>query len=59
MEAGLDGEFGGWNLMDEVTMAGVDKLVDQAQAILKEKSIDGYEIYFNQSIHFDVESKEG
>jgi PmbA protein len=40
-------------------MGGVDKIVDLAQAILKEKSIEGYEIYFNQSIHFDVESKEG
>jgi len=40
-------------------MAGVDKIVDQAQTILKKKSIDGYEIYFSQSTHFDVESKEG
>ncbi len=40
-------------------MEGVDRIVDQAQTILKKKSIDGYEIYFNQSAHFDVESKEG
>jgi len=40
-------------------MAGVDKIVDQAQTILKKKSIEGYEIYFSQSTHFDVESKEG
>jgi PmbA protein len=40
-------------------MGGVDKIVDQAQTILKKKSIDGYEIYFNESIHFEVESKEG
>lgn len=40
-------------------MEGVDKIVDQAQTILKKKSIEGYEIYFNQSILFDVESKEG
>ena len=40
-------------------MRRVNKIVDQAQAILKKKPIDGYEICFNQSIHFDVESKEG
>jgi len=40
-------------------MEGVDKILDQAQTVLKKKSIDGYEIYFNQSVHFDVESKEG
>ncbi len=37
----------------------IDKVIDQAQAILKKKPIDGYEIYFSESTHFDVESKEG
>jgi PmbA protein len=41
-------------LMDEV-----DKIVDEARKIINGKSIDGYEIYFNQSSHFDVESKDG
>jgi len=36
-----------------------DEIIDQAQEILSAKRIDGYEIYFNQSSHFDVESKEG
>jgi PmbA protein len=36
----------------------IDKVLDQAQAILKKKPIDGYEIYFSESTHFDVESKE-
>ncbi len=40
-------------------MEGLNKIVDQAQTVLKKKPIDGYEIYFNQSVHFDVESKEG
>ncbi len=40
-------------------MKRVNETIDQAQTILKKKLIDGYEIYFNQSVHFDVESKEG
>ncbi|HVP80489.1 MAG TPA: TldD/PmbA family protein [Thermodesulfobacteriota bacterium] len=36
-----------------------DQIVDQALEILQRKSVDGYEIYFNQSSHFDIESKEG
>ena len=40
-------------------MGEIDKIVDQAQKILREKSIDGYEIYCNRSSHFDVESKGG
>ncbi len=40
-------------------MERINKIVDQALTILRKKPIDGYEIYFNQSIHFDVESKEG
>jgi PmbA protein len=34
-------------------------VMDQALRILQGKSIDGYEIYFNQSSHFDIESKDG
>ncbi len=40
-------------------MDGANKIIDQAQKILRAKPIDGYEIYFNQSSHFDVESKDG
>src|SRR5512139_3815877 len=35
------------------------KIIDQAQEILSAKPIGGYEIHFNQSSHFDVESKDG
>jgi PmbA protein len=41
------------------TMDGVNKIIDQAQKILSAKPIDGYEIYFNQSSHFDIESRDG
>jgi len=34
-------------------------VIDPALEILQRKCIDGYEIYFNQSSHFDIESKEG
>jgi PmbA protein len=37
----------------------VDQIIDQALTILRKKSIDGYEIYFNRSSHFDIESKDG
>jgi PmbA protein len=37
----------------------MNKVIDQAQKILSGKPVDGYEIYFNQSSHFDVESKDG
>jgi PmbA protein len=37
----------------------MDEIIDQALSVLRKKSIDGYEIYLNQSSHFDVESKEG
>ena len=37
----------------------MNEVIDQALSILRKKSIDGYEIYLNQSSHFDVESKEG
>jgi len=40
-------------------MDGADKVIDQAQEILSGKPIDGYEIYFNQSSHFDIESMDG
>lgn len=36
-----------------------DKIIEEALAILRKKPIDGYEIYLDQSSHFDVESKEG
>jgi len=35
------------------------EIIDQAEEILSAKPIDGYEIYFNQSSHFDVESMDG
>lgn len=40
-------------------MDGANKIIDQAQEILSRKPIDGYEVYFNQSSHFDVESMDG
>jgi len=40
-------------------MDGADKIIAQAQKILNGKSIDGHEIYFNQSLHFEIESKDG
>lgn len=36
----------------------MNELIDQALAILKKKVIDGYEIYLEESSHFEVESKE-
>lgn len=36
----------------------MDEIIDQALSLLNRKSVDGYEIYFNQSSHFDIESKE-
>ncbi len=36
-----------------------NQIIDHALGILKKKSIDGYEIYLNQSSHFDIESKDG
>jgi PmbA protein len=40
-------------------MDGANKIIDQAQKILSAKPIDGYEVFFNQSSHFDIESKDG
>ena len=37
----------------------MNEIIDQALIIVRKKSIDGYEIYSNQSSHFDIESKEG
>jgi PmbA protein len=42
-----------------LVMDGADKIVDQAQNILNRKAIDGYEIYLDQSFHFEIESKDG
>ena len=39
-------------------MDGANKIIDQAQKILNGKPIDGFEIYFNQSSHFEIESKD-
>ncbi|MGD0915624.1 MAG: TldD/PmbA family protein [Thermodesulfobacteriota bacterium] len=39
-------------------MNNVMETIDRALKILKGKSIDGYEIYLNQSSHFDIESKD-
>ncbi len=36
-----------------------DEFINQALTLLRKKSMDGYEIYFNQSSHFDTESKDG
>ena len=35
------------------------EIIDQALSILERKSLDGYEIYSNQSSQFDIESKNG
>jgi PmbA protein len=40
-------------------MEDVDKVIDQALSILRKKSLDGYEIFLEESSHFEVESKEG
>jgi PmbA protein len=37
----------------------MDELTKQALRILRRKPIDGYEIYFNQSSHFNIETKDG
>jgi len=37
----------------------MNEVIDQAISVLRRKPIDGYEIYFDQSSYFDVESKEG
>jgi len=36
----------------------MDEIIDRALTILQKKPIDGYEIYLNQSSHFDIESKD-
>jgi PmbA protein len=45
--------------MGERMRIDANHVLDQALVILQGKPIDGYEIYFNQSSHFDVESKDG
>ncbi|MGQ9646014.1 MAG: TldD/PmbA family protein [Thermodesulfobacteriota bacterium] len=37
----------------------MSEVIDQAIRVLRKKPIDGYEIYLDQSSHFEVESKEG
>ncbi len=37
----------------------VDQIIDQTLAILKKKPLEGYEIYLEESSHFDVDSNEG
>jgi PmbA protein len=37
----------------------MNEIMDQALSVLRKKSIDGYELYLNQSSHFNVESKDG
>jgi PmbA protein len=37
----------------------MDELIEQALRILRRKAIDGYEVYLDQSSHFNVESKDG
>ena len=39
--------------------SAMNEVIDQALSILRRKPVDGYEIYLDQSSHFDVESKEG
>jgi len=38
-------------------MENVDKVIDQALTILRKKPVDGYEVYLEESSHFEVESK--
>lgn len=40
-------------------MHDIDPVIEKALAILRKKSIDGYEVYLHQSSHFDVETKDG
>jgi PmbA protein len=40
-------------------MKNIDEIIARTLTILRSKPIDGYEIYLDQSSHFDVESKEG
>ncbi len=40
-------------------MGDFSNIIDQTQAILKRRSLDGYEIFLEESSHFEVESKEG
>ncbi|HUL31902.1 MAG TPA: DNA gyrase modulator, partial [Thermodesulfobacteriota bacterium] len=35
------------------------EIIAEALKTLRSKPVDGYELYFNQSSHFDVEAKDG
>jgi PmbA protein len=37
----------------------MNKMIDQALRILRRKAIDAYEVYYDQTSHFQVESKDG
>ncbi len=47
------------DLTGVMTRMDANHVIDQALRILQGKSIDGYEIYLNQSSHFDIESLDG
>ncbi len=36
-----------------------ERIIDQTLDLLQKKSLDGFEIYLEESSHFDIESKEG
>ncbi len=40
-------------------MNDANQMIDQTLSILRKKSIDGYEVYLEESSHFYVESKDG
>lgn len=40
-------------------MMDIQEIIDSVLSLLKRKSLDAYEIYLNQSSHFDIESKDG
>lgn len=40
-------------------MIEIDEILDRTLSILRRKSIDGYEVYLEESSHFYVESKDG
>ncbi|MBM4349597.1 MAG: TldD/PmbA family protein [Deltaproteobacteria bacterium] len=43
----------------KVNMKETEKIIDQTSDLLRRKTIDGYEIFLEESSHFEVESKEG
>jgi len=40
-------------------MNDLDDIIDRVLDSLRQKSVDGYELYIDRSAHFEVESKEG